>query len=371
MNLYDQLISIREKLQAGSFTNEASISQGAILPILFQLGWDIFDTTAVSPEYPVGKGRVDYALISPQKGICALIEVKRPGKIVSAEKQLFEYAFHEGIPFVVLSDGIEWHFYLPAEQGSYSERQVYKLDILERKIEVSVKYLNRYLEHGSVIKGDAFNAAKSDYSDKFRDSQVAKTLPLAWKKLHDDQDTLVDILSSEVEDMCGFKPTFDQCAEYLSNLKTGELSQKAEIAPTVVKTKQTVKLDESLQGNLHNLNFLSQNNLTGSKPSQLVIEDESFSVHNWASLSISVVEYLHTHAYLKESDLPVLNAAGTNKYFVNTKKVHADPSKNAEWRSSGPFFVDIKYNANNHIRNIQSLLKHIGAEKLNIKVAVS
>jgi hypothetical protein len=32
----------------------------------------------------------------------------------------------------VLTDGQEWHFFLPTEQGDYGERRVYKLDLLER-----------------------------------------------------------------------------------------------------------------------------------------------------------------------------------------------------------------------------------------------
>ena len=35
-------------------------------------------------------------------------------------------------PFVVLTDGETWSFYLPAEQGSYEDRRVYKLDLFER-----------------------------------------------------------------------------------------------------------------------------------------------------------------------------------------------------------------------------------------------
>lgn len=370
MELNKQLKSIRDKLHAGVFTNEASISQGTILPVLYELGWDIFNTSTVAPEYPVGTGRVDYALISPQKSVCALIEVKRPGKLAGAEKQLFEYAFHQGIPFVILSDGIEWHFYLPAMQGTYNERQVYKLDILERKIDVAEKYLSRYLNYESVIKGEALKDAKADYSNKHRDSQVKKTLPLAWKKLHEDQDSLIDLLSSAVEDMCGFKPTFDQCAEYLTNIGEGDKNQPHKSSQSEINPNKSVFIEEGFQNTLHSLVFLSQKNLTSTKPTRLVIENESRTVHNWATLSIAVVEFLALNAYLKDSDLPILNAAGTNKYFVNTKKIHADPSKKAEWRSAGPFFVDIKYNANNHIRNLLTLLSQINAEKLQIKVAV-
>ena len=58
------LISIVENLRAGRFPNESAISQGVVLRILGELGWDIWNSEAVWPEYLVGNRRVDYALCS-------------------------------------------------------------------------------------------------------------------------------------------------------------------------------------------------------------------------------------------------------------------------------------------------------------------
>jgi len=43
-----------------------------------------------------------------------------------------EYAFHEGVPFAILTDGQQWQFFLPGERGDYSERRVHKPDLAER-----------------------------------------------------------------------------------------------------------------------------------------------------------------------------------------------------------------------------------------------
>ena len=53
---------IRVSLKSGKFTNEASVSQGIVLPVLQALDWPVSDTSVVAPEYPVESGRVDYAL---------------------------------------------------------------------------------------------------------------------------------------------------------------------------------------------------------------------------------------------------------------------------------------------------------------------
>ena len=51
--------------------SEAQTSQGIVLPILNNLGWDVFDTSEVTPEYSVSGGRVDFAYES--KRLCTKI----------------------------------------------------------------------------------------------------------------------------------------------------------------------------------------------------------------------------------------------------------------------------------------------------------
>jgi len=62
------------------------------------------------------------------------VEVKKIGFTAGADRQLFEYVFHLGVPMAILTDGQEWSFYLPGEQGRYDERRVYKIDLLELDI---------------------------------------------------------------------------------------------------------------------------------------------------------------------------------------------------------------------------------------------
>src|SRR3990172_11571632 len=135
MNLTEHIKEIQNALKAGRFLNEASVSQGIVLRILQALGWPVFDSQIVWPEYTVEGRRVDFALCQPKAKPAVFIEVKQVGQSEGADRQLFEYSFHLGIPMAVLTDGQEWHFYLPAERGDYKERRVYKLDLLERDID--------------------------------------------------------------------------------------------------------------------------------------------------------------------------------------------------------------------------------------------
>lgn len=179
-------------------------------------GWPIFDTAVVTPEYVLEGRRVDFALLHPEEHPRVFLEVKKIGQAEGADRQLFEYAFYKGVPIAVLSDGQEWHFYLPSGQGDYSERRVYKLDLLEREPAESCERLRRYLSYEAVCSGKAVQAARADYQDVSRERQVRDALPKAWRRLLEGPDELLlELLAEKVEDICGFKPDSDTCAEYL------------------------------------------------------------------------------------------------------------------------------------------------------------
>ena len=165
MSLGEEISRIRKDLESGRFRNEASVSLGAVIPTLGALKWPVYNTDIVAPEYPLEARRVDFALCYPELKPRVFIEVKQVGQTEGADKQLFEYAFHAGVPMAVLTDGQEWHFYLPGEQGAYQERRVYKLDLLERDLEECVDRLQRYLSYENVRTGDAIKAARRDSVD--------------------------------------------------------------------------------------------------------------------------------------------------------------------------------------------------------------
>lgn len=237
MALEDTLTQVQDKLRKGLFLNEAAVSNGAVLPILFALDWPVFDTSVVTPEYTVEGRRIDYALLRSNGQPVVFFEVKRVGDADKGEKQLFEYAFHRGVPLAVLTDGQEWNFYLPAGEGDYQDRRVYKLDLLERDLSECSYRLSRYLSHEDVSSGVAFENAQSDYRDVNREREIDRILPQAWDALLSEaDDLLVEILADKVADLCGYKPDSETCADFLSSIaKNSGLSiPNRRIPPTPV-----------------------------------------------------------------------------------------------------------------------------------------
>lgn len=216
MAITEHIEDVRAGIKAGRYGNEAAVSQGIVLRLLQALGWPTYDTQVVCPEFSLSGKRVDYALCHPLNKPVAFIEVKQIGQSDGAERQLFEYAFHVGVPLAILTDGQEWNFFLPAEQGDYAERRVYKLDMVERDVAESVARLERYLSYAQVSSGAAIAAAREDYKNVSRSRQMLSTLPEAWSKLVTEEDELLlELLADKVESLCGFKPDVDTVARFL------------------------------------------------------------------------------------------------------------------------------------------------------------
>jgi predicted type IV restriction endonuclease len=216
MSLSHHIEEVRAGIKAGRYGNEAAVSQGIVLRLLQALGWPTYDTQVVCPEFSLGGRRVDYALCHPANKALAFIEVKQIGQSDGAERQLFEYAFHTGVQLAILTDGQEWNFFLPAEQGDYAERRVYKLDMVERDAAESVVRLERYLAYAQVASGSAIAAAREDYRNVSRSRQMLSTLPEAWSRLvAEEDDLLLELLADKVESLCGFKPDVDSVARFL------------------------------------------------------------------------------------------------------------------------------------------------------------
>ena len=220
MNLEEDILDIQNRLKKNEYPNEASISQGIVLRLLKSLQWPTYDIQAVFPEYPIKGTRVDFALRIPQQSNPVIfIEVKQPGKGLGADKQLFQYAFHTGVPLAIFTDGKEWHFYLPSGMGNYDERRFYKLDLVGRDKQESLYRLKRYLAYEQVTNGKALEHAKEDYENVSKERQAEKNIPKAWNKLIEEENgTLIEAISEKVESICGFKPTQNQILKYLSTL---------------------------------------------------------------------------------------------------------------------------------------------------------
>ena len=225
------------RLEAKDIPNEQAIKQTLVLPVLHSLGWDVWDSKTVWPEFSVSGGFVDFALCSPSKHPQIFIEVKQPSTFNAGEDQLMmSYAFQHGITVAVLTDGQRWSFYLPGGNGTFEERRFYLLDFSERDLKEIEFRLRRYLSFAEVKSGNAFDLAKDDHKDAARLKAIKGALPAAWKELIEDADPqLVAVVLAKVESSTGYKPTEMEVAEFL------HLQASVPTIPKSTPTKKTIK----------------------------------------------------------------------------------------------------------------------------------
>ena len=230
MTLIGHIDDIRDELERQQFTNETAVRSGIIDPLLKELGWPVLKTQVVFPEYRVKGQRVDYALCHPPAMPRIFIEAKQVGKLDGAERQLFEYAVHQGVRVAILTDGQRWIFFYPSGEGTYQERKVVELDLLMGDREENAYRLNRYLSYESVQTGDAFIAIEEDYWNFSRQRELAQHLPEVWHKLLDEKNQiLLQLLIEDMKKVCKYLPTEEEVLTFLESLTTEP--QKEHVSP--------------------------------------------------------------------------------------------------------------------------------------------
>lgn len=215
----DIIRDIQTKIQQNRFPNEASISQGIVLRIIRALGWNVDDIDVVWPEFSTGTQRADYALCHPAGKPLVLIEVKQPGTMsVQAEEQLAAYAYREGVPLVILTSGQDWHFYAPYGPGQFSDRRIYRLDLMERTTEEAESRFRRYLSFAAWATGQANLAVQEDLREMLSKQETRRKLPEAWDALLSEPDPqLVELLTAQLEKQTGSEPQKSEIVSFLKN----------------------------------------------------------------------------------------------------------------------------------------------------------
>ena len=116
--LLDELYQTIEKLNGRMETHRDKLSQSEALtrnalvdPLLRSLGWDTEDPALVMPEYKLGSGFADYALLSGGKPVI-VIEAKKLGlPLDDAASQGIHYCVNDGIKYFAVTDGRKWDIY--------------------------------------------------------------------------------------------------------------------------------------------------------------------------------------------------------------------------------------------------------------------
>ena len=206
-------------------TSERSTIRQIILPVLSALGWDVDNsngTHEVRDEYQVsslkGSGKVDIALMGKHSQCVCLVEAKSPGiNLDDYVMQLFKYdASNASDTICVLTDGLEWRFYLPREKGSPEDRQFARLRLQEDTVEQIADDLRKFLSRSAVVNGEAERNAVESLKQRRRENDISQGLQDIWRKMLTEPDeVLVDRVRRKVSEELMFSVSVEQVSEFL------------------------------------------------------------------------------------------------------------------------------------------------------------
>jgi hypothetical protein len=220
----DDLIDCIKKVKQYNFPSfgETQAKGSIIEPILHRLGWDTEDPSEVVREYSTPSGdRIDYALLK-RSGPLVFVEAKKPGESLDNRQyieQMMRYAFQVGVPLAVLSNGIEWWFYLPMEKVEWEMRKFYSVDLNTQPVESVCEKLMEFLSKENVISGSAVEHAKEKRISTEKQLRIQKALPEVWKAIvAQPHQQLIDLLTDETERNCGYKPDESTVRTFIEKL---------------------------------------------------------------------------------------------------------------------------------------------------------
>jgi len=201
--------------------NEEAVRQAVINPILVYLGWNTEKIAEVYPEFGIEGKRVDYCL-RLRGSEQVIIEAKKPGEnLAKHEEQLLEYSFRRGVPLAVLTNGMEWWFYLPLKKGPWKERKFFAVDMTSQAADLAAQHLTEFFSKGAVADGSAEHLADEISDDNLRQHKTSEALPKVWAEMMAQPDDLpnelFDLIFQRVESACGYQPSRQQVVDYLSH----------------------------------------------------------------------------------------------------------------------------------------------------------
>lgn len=322
--------------------DEAAIKQSVVLKLLNLLGWDIFNTDEVTPEYQVRERKVDYALRINNRAK-VFIEVKSIHEDLNDhQEQLLDYCFGEGVGLAVLTNGRSWWFYLPLHEGSWEQRKFYTIDILQQDASEAASRFVDFLSKENIDSDNAITSAKGIYQAQYREILIHETLPKAWNKIIEEADEiLLELLSDITESLCGFKPDSERCERFLLRYKERLMVPTIPARPT----PRATFTDRARSVTLY----------TGRSISSFTFIGQSYKVQTWRELLFQLCEILqekHGSEFEK-----VLTLRGRKRpYFSRNKNEMFFPQK----ISNSDIYAETNLSANSIVKICYDMLALFG-----------
>lgn len=352
----EKLLEVIQNLQKDKrlYTyDEASTKQAVILPILHILGWDTYKIDEVTPEYSLRGKKVDYCLRHNGSNRIFLEVKKVSEELENHEEQLLMYCFEEGIKLAVLTNGINWWFYLPLKEGNWREkRKFYAIEIYVQSPEEIVDKFVSFLSKDKVVSGEAFNNAEKIYENKQKQTKIKEAIPSAWYKLiNESNEELIKLISETTEKISGYYPQIEEIEDFLSHYLQNE-------RPQIINKKTSINNQKK------ETSTYIRKGYTGQKIISFKLKESKVLVKSWRELLLKLCELIL--ASVGQLDFQkVLQLEGTKRpYFSKDPNALRTPEK----IKNTDIYVETNLSANSIVQLGKIIISLFGYEDKDLLI---
>ena len=291
--------------------SEALTRYTLIDPLLRELGWDTDDPALVMPEYRLGRGYADYALLRDGKP-AVMVEAKKLGTpLQDAASQGIGYCIEDGIGYFAVTDGQQWEIYETHKMAPIAEKLTVRFDIGQSSPITCLKAMALWrpvVDYGIVMAAET---------------------PIVG--LEDIQRRLV--------------------------AESTTLNAANNIAEDGTNTSNWVPLsDLGPQGG-------------DTPPVEIQFPDNSkVALGRWNLIAVESTRWLYANNYLNASNWRIQRAT---RYIVSDAPIHPNGKEFTMPSNVGSLYVEINYSGLNQVKNARLIIEHAGQDPSQFKVRLS
>ncbi len=287
------------------------------------------------------------------------IEVKKTGEELEGhEEQLLAYSFKAGIRIAVLTNGFEWWFYLPLNEGSWEQRKFYMIDISQQESQDVVSKFVDFLSRDNVSSEKSIANSEEVYKSRKKESILKETFQKAWDKLiSEPDDRLIELMTNKTEELCGYKPEAELVEQFLAR----------RVTPRTVPASQLVKSSSAyIQRGVPTQIASASGGYTNKSISVFVFNRKQYQPKSWKELLLTMCDVLReSHGSEFEK---VLNLVGRKRpYFTRNPNELRIPQE----IGGTNIFVETNLSANQITKICSNMLSAFGYREDALKIETS
>ena len=288
--------------------SEALTRATLIDPLLRELGWDTENPSLVMPEYRLGRGYADYALLRDGKP-AVMVEAKKLGTpLQDAASQGIGYCIEDGIGYFAVTDGQQWEIYETHKMAPIAEKLTVRFDIGQSPPITCLKAMALWrpaVEHGSVMTAETPIVGLEDIQRRLVTESTTLNAP-----------------SNTVED----------------GTDTSNWVPLSDLGP---------------QGG-------------DTPPVEIQFPDNSkVTLGRWNLIAVESTRWLYANNYLNASNWRIQRAT---RYIVSDAPIHPNGKEFTMASNVGSLYVEINYSGLNQVKNARLIIEHAGQDPSQFKV---